>query len=339
MISIQGGGIAACCSYQLLRRARVLVARVSGERPKVPAVMLSETTQKLLGDVFERSDLFAGLHRIRRRVVQWGAAEPMALPHAAVVVSEEALFDRLQAELPERTEDRGPAAWTIVTSRARPAPSAGPATECPFGSRLASASAVTLRTEAASESCWIESLAVGWLFLLPCSLRKGWVIAVGGKVEPMLEESRLVGAHIAERQESTSGFPSHPRIGEPLSAPGWLACGSAALAFDPLCGEGVANATREAILASAVVRASLGGADANQVAEHYRVSLIGGFRRHLALCKQFYESGGSAPWWKQQVHELDRGLEWTGERLGQTPEFRFRLNGFNLESQSEAVHG
>jgi hypothetical protein len=68
-ILIRGEGIAATCCSHLFRVSGLDVGVEAGGRPKVPAVMLGETTQKLLRDVFGTNDLFDGVHRIRRRVV------------------------------------------------------------------------------------------------------------------------------------------------------------------------------------------------------------------------------------------------------------------------------
>ena len=100
-VSIRGGGIAACCCTRLLRLAGFEVAARQVDRPKLPAIMLSETTQKLLQDVFDSRDLFSGLHHIRRRAVLWREnAEPVMLPHSALVVSEEVILNRIQSSLP-----------------------------------------------------------------------------------------------------------------------------------------------------------------------------------------------------------------------------------------------
>jgi hypothetical protein len=32
--------------------------------------------------------------------------------------------------------------------------------------------------------------------------------------------------------------------------------------------------------------------------------------KHLALCLDFYNSGPAGTWWKEQVSDLYRGLEW-----------------------------
>jgi hypothetical protein len=329
-VSIRGAGIAASCCAHLLGRAGFRVAAETADRPKLPAIMIGETTQKLLQDVFECAGLFAGLHRIRRRAVCWGEkAEQVVLPHSALVVSEQAILGRIQAELKasELLPEEELSAWSIFATRG-PAPSS----EHNFGARLASATPVTMRSEAASDACWIESQREGWLFLLPCDPRSGWLLSVGSPAETMLAESRFVVAQIAETRPSTGSFPSHPRIADSLGAPGWLACGTAALGFDPLCGDGAGHAAREAILGSAVIRAAIEGADAPSVVAHYTARLVAGFQRHLQVCREFYQAGRCGPWWDQQISDLDRGLDWSSGRLAQSPGFRYRLNGFSLEA-------
>ena len=326
---IRGEGAAACCCAHLLTRHGVPLIGETASRPKVPVIMLGEATQKLLGDVFDRQDLFDGLPRIHKRVVAWGKqADVLSLPHAAVVASEETLLARIQSRL--RIPDAAPgchADWKIFASRPLPAG----LVEHHFGSRMAAASAVKLKAASDPQACWIESLDNGWLFLLP-GVAEAWLLSVGGPAESLLARSRLISDQIAEASASRGTFPAHPRIGEPLCQPGWLACGTAAIGFDPLCGDGTGNAIREAILASAVVRAALDGADANALAAHYRTRLVAGFKRHLEACRQFYQSGHTGPWWDEELNSLNRGLEWCARRLDPAPAFRYRLSGFALEA-------
>jgi hypothetical protein len=329
-VSIRGGGIAASCCAHLLERSGFHVAPEKVDRPKLPAIMIGETTQKLLQDVFERDALFSGLHRIRRRAVCWGEnAKPVILPHSALVVSEQAILDRIQTERKagEPLAEQEAAAWSIFAARG-----AQPPLEHNFGSRKASASPVKLSSETASDACWIESQGEGWLFLLPCDRQSGWLLSVGAPVETMLAASRFVATQIAETGASAGSFSSHPRIANTLGAPGWLACGTAALGFDPLCGDGAGHAAREAILGSAVIRAATEGADAEGLIAHYTARLVAGFQRHLQVCREFYQTGHSGPWWDSQIADLDRGLKWCSARLAQAPGFRYRLNGFALEA-------
>lgn len=329
-VLIRGGGIAAGCCATLLRRSGIPLRVERVERPRLPAIMLSHATQKLLCDVFQNGELFDGLHQIRKRVVAWGEnSSPVVVPHSALVVSEQVLLDRLQPETaPSDLPQSGGGAWTILTSRPLPQPSL----EHHFGSRMATASAIQLKPGSDADACWIESLADGWLFLVPVGTHSAWLLAVGGSVEPLLSRSLLVAEQIASATDTAGSFPCHPRIADPLGGPGWLVCGTAALGFDPLCGDGAGHATREAILASAVVCAAARGADVDAVVGHYQTRLLAGFRKHLEVCLDFYQAGHSGPWWDRQTEEIRRGLEWTAGQLQERAPFRYRLNGFALEA-------
>jgi hypothetical protein len=328
-ILIRGEGIAAHCCSRLLGDAGIGVRSEASHRPNLPAIMMGETTQKLLLDVFNRDDLFAGFLEIRRRVVAWGSkGKPLVLPHSAVVASEKELIERIQAGLGQSTEaESQETAWTVFAASPLPAASV----EYRFGSRPAAASAVTLERGCDTEACWIESLENGWLFLLPSGKATGWLLSVGEPVDDLLAVSRLVREQIVHISPARGIFPSHPRIAFPLSEPGWLACGTAAVGFDPLCGDGAGNAVREAILGSAVIRAAIGGGDANSLIAHYQARLLAGFRRHLGLCLDFYKSGRTGAWWDRQVDDLNFGLNWCSEQLAGIKTPPYRLNGFTLE--------
>ncbi len=326
-VLIRGESLAAGCCASLLDRAGVPFRRESVSRPKLPAIMIGETAQRVLGDIFSGFDLFKGLPRIRKRVVQWGAnAEALALPHSAIVVSEQTLLERLepvwarsgsvQSDAPE---------WTIFSSRPLPSP----CEEMQFGSRMAAASAVKLKPGCDPEASWVESLPHGWLFLLPAE-GNGWLLSVGGDAESLLAQSSLLARQILSVSSDARSFPCHPRVAQPLCGPDWLACGSAALGFDPLCGDGSGYAAREAILASAVVRAAQ-GANQSGLLAHYRARLLAGFEKHLEVCAEFYRSGRSGPWWDEQKSAAEKGLAWCQAQRADSGVFQYRLSGFSLE--------
>lgn len=328
-VLIRGDGIAASCCSRLLDGGSIKVALEAQHRRKLPAIMLGETTQRLLRDVFDGRDLFTGFPRISKRVVLWGpGAEPITVPHSALVVSEQELLGRINGESAiDKPVAGGPPDWTIFSSRPLPPSSV----EYHFGSRPATASAVALENAAEMDACWIESLEDGWLFLLPGENRNGWLLSVGGSAEALLAVSRLIHRQIRDVGPSLGTFPSHPHAAFPLSAPGWLACGTAALGFDPLCGDGAGNAVREAILGSAVVRRAIETGDTDNLVAHYQMRLLGGFGKHLALCFEFYKSGRLGPWWDRQLHDLQRGLTWCSDELQRGNISRYRLNDFKLE--------
>lgn len=298
------------------------------DRVGLPALMLSEKTQVLMREVFDRDELFAGLPRIETRVVAWGRdAEPRSFPHSAVIVSEQELLARLRPPTAEGQCDVPPD-WTILASR----PFSSPSVERRYGSRVATLVPVGLTGRAKRFTCWIESVREGWLFLIPGGEGRGWLLAVGGTHHSLLTDSRLVSKQIQNVEESSGQFPAYPAMADPFCGPGWLACGSAALSFDPLCGDGTGNAIREAILATAVIRAAVDGAREEDLREHYRSRLLAAFLRHLKVCRQFYGTAHNAPWWKTEVALIDEGIEFCHCELASAPPFfRYRLRGYDLQ--------
>jgi hypothetical protein len=178
----------------------------------------------------------------------------------------------------------------------------------------------------AADTCWIESVEDGWLFL-----NSGWLIASGAELAELLVQSTLIKKQIGAADSAVAQFPASPRMVTPVGGDGWIGCGNAAMAFDPLCGDGTAHAVREAILASAVIRAAARGGDPHPLLAHYEARLTAGFQRHLAHCRGFYSSGGSGAWWKSETDALDRGLQWCGTKLAEHGPFQFRLNDLDLE--------
>jgi 2-polyprenyl-6-methoxyphenol hydroxylase-like FAD-dependent oxidoreductase len=325
-VVIKGGGVAACCSAYLLDRAGIPVALEGAQRARVPAIMLGDATQSLIADVFDQKDLFRGLHRIERRVVAWGPkAEPRILPHSAVVISEQQLSERLRPVL-RHVDRRDAALWTILASQPLPSSSV----EHHFGSRVATATPVKLNDRCDPACCWIESLEQGWLFLIPGLDGAGWLLSVGAQ-GGLLERSRIIADQIEHASSGDATFAAYPRIAQPICGDGWLACGTAAMAFDPLCGDGTGHAIREAILAAAVIRGVAGGLDVDQLLSLYRARLLAGFKRHLEQCSDFYATGHQGAWWETELQHLLRGIEWSRTQSGDQPEFRYQLKGFELE--------
>lgn len=320
--------MAAYCCAHLLTKAGLPVEFQPVDRPRLPVILLGDQALALIRDVFGQPDLFADLPRIRKRIVAWGpGTKPVALEHSAVALSEEALLESIRPAGVGRSANAARtsacATWTIFAARPLPAPTVD---HC-FGSRMASAVPVMLKEGSDPSACWIESLEDGWLFLTP-----GWLLSVGAPAEKLLGASGVIAHEIARMGDSSGEFPAYARIASPLCAPGWLACGTAAMAFDPICGDGTAHAIREAILASAVLRALANGGPPDDLLSHYEARLTAGFRRHLVLCRQFYLSGGAGALWRSELDAIDRGIRWSDAKLGAHASFRYQLRGFELEA-------
>ncbi len=330
VVVIEGSGFSASCCARLLSQADVLFAVEPGQPRHVPAILVGEGTRQLFADLFREPELFTSNHRIEKRIVAWGAeATPMELAHDARIVAEDSFPQQASGPI---TDEMTPA-WTIQCARLSPSS----ATQHVFGSRIAYTATVSLKPLAEQSACWIESVEDGWLFLFTTGNHEAWLLAVGSSSDSLLGESRLISSRIDSVLTIGTQFSASPRITDPLAT--WRAdghgdvicCGSAALGFDPVCGDGSGNALRESILACAVVRAAMAGEPASEAMNHYTGRLLAGLLRHLQLCRNFYQTGGKGPWWAEQVAQLDIGIRWTFAKLAGLSASPFRLNDFSLE--------
>jgi len=325
-VLIRGDGVAALCCARLLKNAGFRVAMERTARPRVPAIMLSDAAVALISDVFGVQPAFAACNRISRRVVAWGRdTSPVELPHSAIVVSETVLLESLANGFePDVT-----ASPEFVIHASKPLP---PATEeHRFGTRSVVAAEVVLKKCGDVSGCRIESLNEGWLFLIPNGPDSAWVLGTGAKIESLLATSRVIAPRIELRRVRSGEFPSAPRIVAPLCGENWLACGTAAIGFDPICGDGTAQAVREAVLSSAVLRAIAEGGDAASLFAHYETRMTAGMLRHLMLSSEFYRGGGVGPWWQNELAAMQEGHRWCQAKLAAAGEPRYQLRGFVLE--------
>lgn len=339
-VLVRGGGLAAACAAHLLRRAGHDVITRPQQRVPVPVIMLSDAALGMIRDVFGRPDLFAGHHRITRRVVRWGAGETVDMPHGAHVISEGDLLaafgTALVGELAGEEQGARSAPAQLLATIHAAAPFPGDAM-LRFGQRRAMAAPVALIPDADRTAVHVESVDRGWLFLIPSGPDAAWLLGVGGPVELLLEESRLIAPLVAAVGEATPGFETAPRQLPRLAGADWLACGMAAIAYDPICGDGTAQAVREAVLASAVLTAMAEGGDRAALGDHYHAMLTASLRRHIQLSAQFYATGGQGPWWQDQIAGLARGYDWTTAQLAHRPEPHYRLDGYRLIQREPAT--
>jgi len=289
--------------------------------------MLSDAALILIRDVFKLPDLFSSASRIDRRVVAWGKdAEAIPVPHSATVVTEAILLDHLAAGF----EPDLPASPDFIIHASKPLPAV--TKERRFGSRPAVAAQVNLKDNADASTCWIESLPGGWLFLIPNASASTWLLAVGAPVESLLASSCVIAPRIELLDARSGELPACPRMAAPICGEGWITCGTAAMGFDPMCGDGTAQAVREAILAVAVIRAIADGGDASSLCAHYEARLTSAMLRHLTLCIGFYRGAQNGPWWTGEIESMADGQRWCAAKLADAGEPRYRLHGFVLES-------
>ncbi|HEX7874332.1 MAG TPA: hypothetical protein VF475_15575 [Sphingobium sp.] len=329
-VAVRGSGIAGGCCAHLLAMHGFAAALIPAERPPVPALLLSDPALALLRGVFGRPALFADKPRIDRRIVAWGGGEAISLPHGAVAVSEAELTAALYP--PPSIAPRDGADFTIHTAAPFPAP-----TMRRFGQRSAMAAEVHLLQDEDHSACWVEAVETGWLFLIPSGDGSAWLLGIGSAIDTLIDQSRHIAPRIALTGRLSSAFETCPRLLTTLQGPDWLACGTAAIAFDPICGDGTAQSIREAIIASAVIAAIRDDGDAPALRTHYESMLIASMRRHLQISAQFYATGGTSDWWREQHDALVEGYDWCTARLAVLPEPRYQLRDFQLVAREVTV--
>jgi hypothetical protein len=334
-VNILGDGLAACCSAHLLSQQGFALCVQRSSRLRPARLLLSEQTQLLLRETFNAPHLFKHAPQIRRRIVSWGDEAPVELPHRGIVVSEQELLGELwqRVVIPNPASSSTGAIDPIWTIASLPNPDSLPKPRN-FGARFATATMVELAGHSMNDCCWVESLPDGWLFLLASGEGRGVLISAGYSPERLLEQSRLIARQVSILDVAVSPehrFPAFPQILSELCGPGWLACGSAAMTFDPLCGEGAGHAVREAILASAIIRASAKGSPTESFLSHYKTRLMRGFLRHLQVCLPFYLGGGSTTFWKTEAAALQKGIACMQDQLQNHTPPRYRLAGYELQ--------
>lgn len=328
-VRLRGNGVSTAAAGFLLAADGFVL--VGGTEPvhTAPVVMLSDAALALLRDVLGRPELFAGRPQIARRVVAWGGGEAVSVPHDALVVT----GGDIAAELATAPH----AATTTPSFTLHAAPPFPDTALRRFGNRQAMAAVVELTSDSDDQACHIEAISSGWLFLIPTGDRQAWLLAVGGGPDTLLGQSRLVAAQVRALGPVAARFETAPRMLETLAGDDWLALGTAAIAFDPLCGDGTAHAVREAILAAAVIAGIRGGGDPAALLGHYQSMLVAAMRRHLQISLSFYQSGGTTAWWREQADAVAQGYHWCTARLGAMPEPRFVLNGTRLVPRALAA--
>ena len=99
------------------------------------------------------------------------------------------------------------------------------------------------------------------------------------------------------------------------------------MSFDPICGEGVGNAIRQAILGCAAIEAL---ADGSPFLD-YSMRLMLGFLRHLEMCREFYRLADLGDWWTGELAALEDGIARIRRSLETGGRPKYRMVDFRLE--------
>jgi len=334
---VLGSGVTALSVASLLARQHFAVTRERTSSNRGPVVVLNPVTVDLLAHLFDGvPTALAGAHPIRFRSVRWGVdASAVTVPAPALVVPEERLVEALSKRAPNRTDESATAPYDTwyVCARGRGSPRTS---RRRFGQRRILAAEFTLCGPDAVSV--LENTCSGWVFMAPTGPRRAVVQAAVPEESPhserglldLVAETQDIAARIGEVLSDVTVADGSPSLAPWLVVPGAIAVGDEAVSFDPLNGDGVGQALRASILASAVLAAIAAGQEIQTCLTHYRSRLIAALARHLRGCERYYRTAAFSQAWAPQLADTAEGIADLETQLARLPPFAFGLRERSL---------
>jgi hypothetical protein len=311
-ILIRGAGMAGITAATLLAR-RGADVRISGRVPsrgRIVAIPIETVTlaTDLLG--IDIAALRIG-PMVDRRLVDWSAEGPSVTPQVALVCDAARFAEAVAAPLRARGclrdgEPNDDADW-ILEASGRAGGGFGPA-----GDRVgqfARLPEVTVEREVT-----VTAVTTGWIFTAPhpagglaVLLVSPSASACAADAEAVVDCVSAIGVRVPAQAVSELGRPEPvaPSLARPLWTGNRLLVGDAALALDPLGGDGLGFALRGALLAQAVLAAIETGSDRARCLAHYSDRLRRAFLSHIRACRTHYQAARHAGLWKRDVAAMD----------------------------------
>lgn len=312
-------------------------------------MLLGHDTLALLRSLFPASDLTALGHPIQGRDVLWGDSPLTQLSAPACATPLSSLVNHLESALlpsvtlsSDRPQSSSVALWQVdVTGRhAHLATQIAGATVNSFGQRCM----VTIPVELKSGKCdrvSMESIPSGWMFLCPTSPHAGVLQVMLPQAPPQperaiqiaLSQSQLIAEQLLSIDPGAWRIlPAAPQILTVLGSDRWLAVGAAACTFDPVCGDGIGQAIRSALLACAVLLSGSDQIPLTDALRHYHLRHRHTFAWHLRHVYNFYKPLLTQPTWFEELTKTQQFLSsYAAYNLLHQSQFAYQLKNLALE--------
>jgi 2-polyprenyl-6-methoxyphenol hydroxylase-like FAD-dependent oxidoreductase len=305
---VVGSGVAGLSAARMLSRNGWLLRMTPSEQALRRWIALNDAAKFLLEKIWGE-ELFSGLraHRLTRRIVAWSAPQPACIEQHFIVTDVADLVARMHWLLRPvalYAESTGADPFRIVTGGVEASDGFAPMLVI-GGTRRAAQLPVVVSAAFDPHALLIEACAEGWMALLPTGEDEATLIAVsvgGLPVDRMLAASRYTSRLVAavEVDGQTALSAPHLRL-PPHDGASSLYAGHAAIAFDPISGDGAATSLRTAHLAALSLEASANGADMCALRAFYDYRLRRAMAAHLEGLAKLY---GDAPFRRDWAVEL-----------------------------------
>jgi flavin-dependent dehydrogenase len=207
-----------------------------------------------------------------------------------------------------------------------------------FGQRYAMSIEVMLSDDSSCQTSFIEATPGGWLFLAPIARGRAVLQAVVPEKPTEIDQTtRELLAHTKELKRivqkvvgGTAMFECAPKKTIKMDGATWLATGTAACSYDPLCGDGAGYAMRAAILAAAVLEGIDRGGSKESLLSYYKLRLTYAFYTHVRSCLSIYSAANLNESWREELTRMAQGLCEVEQELSSMTTNPYRLNGFEL---------
>ncbi|MCF2151200.1 hypothetical protein IQ276_033220 [Desmonostoc muscorum LEGE 12446] len=331
-----------------------------------PSLVLNDVSETLLAQLFPDVNLSIYSQRLTHRLVRWGR-QPVQVEQPALAIRSHSLLELLRNSkviqhtrmidvsqlTAQQISQNYP--WTVYTrhkQRAMATPALRGASrregialpessKSLVGGQRVIVTAEVQDTPKPASTCYIESLADGWLFYAPVDgsgamLQACLPITPANPRRALLEclyKSTTISTFVNDLQK-VNCFSSAPHLQWPLCGSGWLMVGEPAIKIDPVSGEGTPFALRSAILAGAVIDGILSDRIPDISAlNHYQTRLTHSFISHLRGCIQFYREVFSTNLaWLAEINQMIDIAETLSTQLEQQAinVLNYRLIDFEL---------
>lgn len=357
---IIGSGVAGLtCAYLLARQGWEIEIYKSSSRIS-PTLVLNDITCDLLQDIWQLEDKFwQNFYVLDRRRIRWGMeASVLNIEQLSMVINGNCLVKLLEKRLlqvykqgvylnesPPKLDqanifDFGHD-WVVDAGgrKSAIAQNLGKGKRHMFGRRCILSTEVKLSKGSHQTACWMETVADGWMFLVPLGEHRGllqyMVPIVREEASQMLmhsvEASQTIKSLVDSFLSSIAVFPAFPQMLSSLCSHQWIAVGDAAISFDPISGDGTGYAIRGAILATSVMNSiAFQNLANNQYLHHYTQRLQSTFVSHLKQCLKYYSAAFSSSTWKAETKPIQDFLYNNRYEFVTTDSFVYRLNKLNL---------
>jgi 2-polyprenyl-6-methoxyphenol hydroxylase-like FAD-dependent oxidoreductase len=340
---IAGSGMAAASAAVSLTRFGWQVTMSPPARPRRGhAIALNSASRYLLDRLWP--GLMTGLphHHLSHRVVLWREGAAQRIDEPGDVVDAAGLAERMMTRLAAagarlNEAAREGASWTILaTGRV-----ASDAATSPGGRRIAFSAPVHLATTADRSGLLIEAVSTGWIGLLPTGMRSGIVFACtlpspnapAAVMAGMMAESRLARRGIAALADVPSVLAAAPALRREHGDATVIHAGDAALAFDPISGDGAAAALRSAHLAAALGEAYACGTALGALRAFHDYRLERAMSVHLQGLLAFYGDAPFARLWRDECAAMRAWAKLLQRRLAGPKPPLFALSEAGLSAR------